>query len=376
MSIYYIGYYDAFNNISDKRSVSPAGSNKMSYIASALVGIENVEIVSPAVTTDDKSHKGKKINLSPNLKLKLFYTFGRRYKIGRFLSSVYRRFSLFSYIFFNIKSVDTVVVYHSLAYMKTIQALRKIKKCKVIIEVEEIYGDVICSPAIVQKEMRYLSCADAYIFPTVLLDEKINIEHKPSCIVHGTYQAEADRGIKFDDGKIHVVYAGTFDPRKGGAAAAAAAAEFLDERYHVHIIGFGSEMEKKELLDTIEHISIKTECKLTYDGLKSGEDYIRFIQSCDIGLSTQNPEADFNDTSFPSKILSYMANGLRVVSIRIPAIETSAVGGYIYYYDEQTPQKIANTIIAVDMNTVYDSRTIIKKLNDKFTNEIKRLMNI
>ena len=97
----------------------------------------------------------------------------------------------------------------------------------------------------------------------------------------------------------------------------------------------------------------------------SGEDYIRFIQSCDIGLSTQNPDAAFNATSFPSKILSYMANGLRVVSIRIPAIERSAVGNEVMFYNEQTPE--------VELGG-RDSKAVIEQLDLKFKEELARLI--
>ena len=206
----------------------------------------------------------------------------------------------------------------------------------------------------------------------------INTEKKPEVVIHGTYKVEPERKCNiFKDNlqqenhdMIHVVYAGTLDPRKGGAIAAAAAAEFLPEGYHIHILGFGSQSDIKNMQDRVAEISSRTKAKVSYDGLLSGEDYIRFIQSCDIGLSTQNPDAAFNATSFPSKILSYMANGLRVVSIRIPAIEQSAVGDILYYYDEQMPEEIAKAILAVDMNSTYDSRMHIQELDRDFCTQI------
>ena len=216
------------------------------------------------------------------------------------------------------------------------------------------------------------------IFPTELLNEKINTQKKPYAIIHGTYQVEPDRKCNiFQDElqkKIHCVYAGTFDPRKGGAIAAAAAAEFLPENYHIHILGFGNDEEKKKMQDLIAKLASKTVCGISYDGLLSGEDYIRFIQSCDIGLSTQNPDAAFNATSFPSKILSYMANGLRVVSIRIPAIEGSAIGEHMYYYDRQTPEEIAKAILSVDMSDKTDPRTIIADLDVDFQKQLGRIL--
>lgn len=269
---------------------------------------------------------------------------------------------------------DTLVVYHSLAYVGLVRILKRLKGFRLVLEVEEIYADVTGSDKARKKEYKLFRRADAYIFPTELLNEKLNSEHKPHCIIYGTYQVEENRHYSFNDGKIHVVYAGTFDPRKGGATAAAAAAEFLPENYHVHILGFGSKADTEQLKQVITKVSKKSAATVTYDGCLSGEAYIRFIQSCDIGLSTQNPNAAFNDTSFPSKILSYMANGLRVVSIRIPAIERSAIGDLVTYYDTQTPEAIAEAICKIDMNAPYDSRAEIQTLHENFVAQIQSLL--
>ena len=178
----------------------------------------------------------------------------------------------------------------------------------------------------------------------------------------------------FNDDLVHVVYAGTFDLRKGGGQAAVTAAEYLNDKYHLHILGFGSEEQILEIKDLIKIVSEKSQCKLSYDGLKIGNDYINFIKSCHIGLSTQNPNATFNETSFPSKILSYMSNGLRVVSIKIPVIENSRVGKYLTYYERQTPEEIANAIMSVNINDDYSARKIIEELDSSFFVQLKKLL--
>ena len=114
--------------------------------------------------------------------------------------------------------------------------------------------------------------------------------------------------------------------------------------------------KKRKCLTLSTAFQKSQKAKITYDGLLSGEEYIKFIQSCDIGLSTQNPNGKYNDTSFPSKILSYMANGLRVVSVRIPVVEESGIGKCVCYYDEQTPENIAKAIKSIDFSEEYDSR--------------------
>ena len=208
-----------------------------------------------------------------------------------------------------------------------------------------------------------------------LVLDLINESKKPEAYIHGTYKVEHDREVSFNDGKIHIVYAGTFDPRKGGATAAAAA-EWLPENYHVHILGFGSDEDTELIKKQINETNVKAKATVTYDGLLSGEEYIQFMQKCQIGLSTQNPNAAFNDTSFPSKILSYMANGLRVVTVRIPAIESSAVGQDVYYYDEQTPQAIAEAVMKIDLNDGYDGRKRIEELDNKFQVDVKGILEV
>uniref|UniRef100_UPI003AB757CC hypothetical protein n=1 Tax=Faecalibacillus intestinalis TaxID=1982626 RepID=UPI003AB757CC len=170
------------------------------------------------------------------------------------------------------------------------------------------------------------------------------------------------------------VYAGTFDPRKGGVSAATAAGEYLDKNFHIHILGFGSEEEKKILVKQIEEVNSKNGAVVTMDGLLSGEEYTKFLQSCDAGFSTQNPDANFNDTSFPSKVLSYLSNGLRVVSVRIKALEESKVGNLLYFYDGNDPKSIAETIKSINFDKDYDSREFISQLDKEFTESLKKIL--
>lgn len=375
VNIKYLSYYAQPNNNQDRNYVLSA-KTKMDYIVSIFnkYGYD-VRIISASPTRNSqKGFHGGLFKINEKTTLKMFYTFPWGNKIQKLLSVI----SMNLFLFFELMKTnrnEKILVYHSLGYMTVVDIVHRIKGFHLVLEVEEIYSDVIGNPKQRNKEIEFIRKADSYIFPTKLLSKEVNKAGRPEIIIHGTYNVEPDYNCKFNDGKIHVVYAGTFDPRKGGAVAAAAAAEFLDERYHIHIIGFGSEKEVKHIKDVIDNVSKNTSCTITYDGLKSGEEYIRFIQSCDIGLSTQNPDAAFNGTSFPSKILSYMSNGLRVVSILIPAIEQSAVGKYLYYYNKQTPMEIAKAIMSVRTDDEYNSRNIISKLSKEFENNLIKLFS-
>ena len=371
--IFYISYY-AQPSDSEKRDAVLSAVNKMDYICESLEknGCE-VEVVSASPTLGKKLGKARIKKITDRTTLKLFFSLPNVNKIVSFANRVCMKTQMFFYMLKNTKRDSTVIVYHSLGYMSLVKMLKKIKGFKLIIEAEEIYGDVIGNLKIVKKEYSFFKIADSFIFPTELLSESVNTEKKPEVIIYGTYHIAKEMPKLFTDGKIHCVYAGTLDPRKGGAAAAAAAALFLNGDYHIHILGFGNEKEKKEMLGIIDDISKKTEAKVTYDGLLSGDEFTSFIQSCDIGFSTQNPDAAFNSTSFPSKILTYMVNGLRVVSIRIPAIEKSAVGKFMYYYDEQTPENIANAVKSIDLADGYDSRKELERIDREFVENIVSL---
>lgn len=364
--IYYLGYYDIIENKNENRNIVLSATNKMSYIIEAIE--ENgysVEVISTSQTKNKQGYEGKCVPIGKNSFLRLFKTLPWGNKLRRVISVMSMRWQYRRYILKTLKTGDTLIAYHSVPYAAFLAWAKRKIGFRLVLEVEEIYADVTGRGSDRKKEYKAFSAADAYIFPTKLLNDKLNTKDKPYVIIHGTYKVEPDRGVKFNDGKIHIVYAGTLDPRKGGAIAAAAG-EFLNSRYHVHILGFGGEKDRAHLLKEIARVQTISDCTVTYDGLLSGEEYIRFLQGCDIGLSAQNPDAAFNDTSFPSKILSYMANGLRVVSIRIPAIETSAIGEYMYYYNEQTPEKIADAIKKIDFSVRYDSRKIILELDEFF----------
>lgn len=372
--IFYMAYYNSTNS-SERRNAVLSSVNKMNYICEALENNGyNTEIVSASGATEKKFCKSKKVKLTDKTTLKLFSSLPRLNRIVSVIDRVILKTKLFLYMIKNTNKDSIVMVYHSLGYMSLVKRLKKLKGFKLIIEAEEIYGDVIGDEKTSQKEYEFFKIADAFIFPTELLSEKVNTEKKPEVIIYGTYHIEKELPKLFSDGKIHCVYAGTLDPRKGGAIASAESALFLNENYHIHILGFGNEKEKAETLNTIDSISKKSKAKITYDGLLSGEEYIKFIQSCDIGLSTQNPNGKYNDTSFPSKILSYMANGLRVVSVRIPVVEESGIGKCVYYYDEQTPENIAKAIKSIDFSEEYDSRKTIGVLDKAFICNLKTML--
>lgn len=374
--VYYIGYYNCENIANEARVASPAAMNKMGYVITALDEVVKDEamVVSPCETQLYRYVKGSISKIANRVSLKTFGSFHSKWKGIRILGHAWTKLQFLLFLLRRVKPTDTVIVYHSLALMRIVKALKNIKKCRLIIEVEELYSDVAEDERLREKEIRYLQKADKYIVITELLNKQVNLQNKPKIISHGTYRTVPKYGEKFEDGKIHLVYAGSFNPIKGGAISAIEAAAFLDDTYVLHILGKGTPSEREAVIQKIAEISQKTNCKIVFEGYKTGKEFDAFIQSCHIGLSTQQPDGKYNASSFPSKILMYMSNGLPVVSIRIPAVESSCVGEYVNYYDTPSSENIARAIRTAPLRESFGVTQKLTALDRQFKESLAQLL--
>lgn len=374
-SIKYIAYFDTTDS-KIKRNYVTSASNKLEYIAKAVASTgKKVEIISISEVIEEKFrfYGFKKKHIADGVSLRLPFSWGGNNAFAVKLKRLWHPLLLFFFLLFHCGKKDNVVVYHSLGYFDFIRWAKIIKKFKLILEVEEIYSDVSQMSSYWRKlEFRMFDIADAFIMSNDFLDAQINKHHRPSVVVYGTYQIEQKQVEKFDDGKIHVVYAGTFDSNKGGAQIAIMAAEYLPENYHIHICGFGTEQDTIDVKRMVADAQTKSKSTITYDGLKKGAEFIGFLQSCHIGLSTQKPEGEYNDTSFPSKVLTYMANGLAVVSIQIPVLKRSSIANSISFYESPNGKNLADAIMHCNYQSF--SNTLLSTLDQSFKQNLKNLL--
>lgn len=371
--VYYLCYFDTPDNKRQDRNFVLSAVTKSTYIANALVRAGNeVEIVSASGTKSNSFCKGGVKQLSENLSLRLFDAKPTDNVIKRVLARNFLKKQLRKYLLDNVTENDVLFVYHSLSYMDLVKEVKEKKNPKLILETNEVYADVTGNEKIREAEMNFLRSADEYVMSTELLKDKVNPDNKPFTVNYGVFSPEKKLEPLFNDGKIHCVYAGVLEPRKG-AGLAIDCAEFLDEHYHIHIIGFGSEQDISAINSRISEVTEKTSCTVTFDGKKSGDEYLRFLQSCQVGFTTQNSDAAFNETSFPSKVLSYLSNGLRVVSVRIKAIEISKVADLMYFYDGDNPENVANAVKSIDLADGYDSRKELERIDREFVENIVSL---
>lgn len=370
-----IKYISFYKSNSSERNYSLAATNKIDYIANTLTFIGfKVLIVSPSWIVTTQKNKpidlGKTTTIGNNIDLKTFTSWDHSFKISLYFKIIFSLFSLFFYLIFNAKKNEKVIVYHSQWIALPIILAKKIKKFHLILEIEEIYADVSSINKYFDKlETKIIKLADSYLFSNDLLAKKIN-DNKKHTVIYGNYTVYPKIASPIKDGKIHLLYAGIIDSEKLGAFNAIETAMYLNDNYVMHIIGSG---EVDKLTKRIGEINSVSKCKIVFDGQLSGDDYIEYCQKCHIGLSTQKIEGGFVDSSFPSKILSYLGMGLQVVSGYVSVVANSKIANNVSFYKTDTPEHIAQTILNVSFcNSSFEK---MNELDNNFKQQLKNILN-
>jgi hypothetical protein len=128
-----------------------------------------------------------------------------------------------------------------------------------------------------------------------------------------------------------------------------------------------------DLIVRIEETNKTSECKVCFEGKKSGEEYVAFMQSCHIGLNPQKAGSDYMDNAFPSKVLNYLGLGLDVVTSRLKCIELSPIDGIVSYIEDESGESIARAILTADIGNRERNIAKIRELDLDFVERLHHL---
>ena len=377
MGLYYFADC-GYGNADSSRRAALSGIHKSQYISRLLHDI-GVQWTSVAVSfscgqkgkkaMECRGEFGEQVIISPMLPY--------RTKMGQIIAKVYQRAWLCLFFLTRIQEDDVVVVYHALNKLIPLWVLRKVKKTSVILEVEEIYGAISPAMSSVKKkiERAVIQLADGYIFPNQSLFDYIDDKTKPFCVVEGNISLQKKVTAPPEDGQIHVVYAGILNHDKG-AAIITKIAECLSEKYVVHVIGHGEPQEIERLSKDIDayNAHCKNAASVIYDGEKKGDDFVAYLQRCHVGLCPQIVTENYNDASFPSKISTYLANGLRVVATDTRAIRESRLSELIEVAPYE-PKAIAKAIEGIDFSAPLRADEVLSKVRAEQLKEMKTVFS-
>ena len=359
--IYYVAYYSDWDN-KIVRKASPAADLQVSYLTEVLQDIGYaVEIISPCVIDDRKKSivfgRGYSKRIE-NKKVDFLMSMGSKYRGVRVLGYLLTRLALLVTLL--KKRKGKIIIYHSLSLGYVYYFLHMIKR-KFILEVEEIYSDVSGNTRRRKRELAGAAKASCYIVPN--RDMHKLFPEKKWVLYHGSCRREPVMKRIFTDGRIHIVYAGTLDPRVIGGYVMVRLAEYLNNHYQIEILGVGSGEQKAIIQDEIAKVAGKG-CDIELHDCLYGDEYLQFIQSCDIGIYAQDPRSADIYTSFPSKIMSYLSNGLRVAATKTSVLERSEVSHLLFWAEKNEPDVFAEAIKSIDMEAEYDSRAALCRLEE------------
>lgn len=371
--LYYIANYPCFEK-EHYRFANRAAALQSEYLAQVLKEIEyDVSIISTGVISNRnsllKKDKGFVRKIEKDIKVIFFPCVDSNNRIVRILARLIYNLRVKSFI----KNHDGIyIVYHSVIHYKINDWIKKYGR-KLVLEVEEIFADVTQDNVAREKEIQETRKADAYIIPNRMMSPEVTRDKK-WVLYHGTCKKEQIMENIFGDGRIHIVYAGTMDPRKVGLMPSLDAALYLDEKYQIHVLAVGYPENQKRIKDRIAKLG-KLHCKVSFHEPLDGYEYLQFIQSCDIGLYTQGKEDVDIDTSFPSKLMSYLSNGLRIVATRTKPLELSEISDVIYFSESNSGEDIAKAIISIDFLDGYDGRKKAAEIHKRLKTDLKKLLN-
>lgn len=357
--VYYVGYYVEDEYVDSFFSVL-SGKLKMKYVYDKLneCGFDT-KIISLC-------HKEKKVVIKKNNSIKYFFTIPKKNKLFKIVNISLIKLQLMFWYLFKTKKTDTIVLYHAYTFTKFFDFLRKLKKVPMILEVEEVYGFSSKGRLpYLDKEISYIKSYDKAILVNDYLPKELEFLEKSYAVSHGVCNFAAQSSpTRFNDGKIHALYAGTLQPNKGGALSAIKAAEFLPNNFVVDIFGHGHEECIKQITDEAERINIQagTE-KVRYMGFKENKALQEIMGMYDIGLSTNIIDPDFANNTFPSKIITYMSHGLSIVSGYAEAFDGIKLSEKWSFFYEYTPKAIAEAIINYKPCTREENLKVLKKID-------------
>lgn len=355
----------------EKRYFALSSVDKADYICRCLNRCgEKVEIISTSESLINESYHERRDIVNEDLTVITSPTPRGGSLIRDKWATLYTQFWLLFYLIKNCKKGERLFVYHKVMNVPTLIIAIYLKRLKVVLEVEELFSQLNTSKWREKLEWQIFSKADSYIFASFHLQKIINKKNKPYVIANGKYEVAPIIAQPFNDGKIHLVYAGLIADGKV-AFKSAGMAQFLSDKYHIHIIGYGQDEDINKLKDYISDLTELGKAGVTYDGLKRGKDYDCFLQSCHFGLCPISSDKKFQNACFPSKVTSYLANGLKVIVTENEVIRSSAYGAIVNFSKDDSSLEMAKAVMLADKKSDVDVRNTIRELDVEFVESLR-----
>lgn len=366
--VFYVCFYSD-PEVQNKIIAYPSVWSKIDYVVDAIKKNGHEAVIFSIAPSVENYFPGYEKHVD---ELEKHVYLSSRHSTKKWIDTVYficHNFKILTYLIHNVKREDKVLVYHSLYNRFWLRVYSALFPKKVTLEIEDVYSALNQRTShFWKKEWALFQHMQRCICVNDILYRKLNNVPK-KMISYGSYNLPPVYPVSKAN-KVRLVYAGVVEQERNAAFLATKAMLELPDTYELYILGFGSERDIQVLCTLIDEINHKkgNVCVYYHDRMNN-EEYWKFLQSCDIALSTHSYSNENYKSSmytFPSKILTYLANNLRVVAQRLEVLECSQIQPYLWFYDEPTPEALARTVCSIDVSEQYDSRCIIEQMDQEF----------
>lgn len=376
--VFYVCFY-AEPEVESALATYPSAIGKIDYIIHTLKRIPR-EVVVVSIAPSRKGYFGGYCKRIDSLESHVYLRSHTSPKWLRRKWGILRHHrTILSYLLKNVRRGDSVIVYHSLYNRFWLRLYRLFVPGRLILQIEDVFSELSPETEKYRKaEWAFFQKMQKCLCVNDLICKKLP-EVPEKAVAYGSYTLPPNFKKEPRD-TIRLVYAGVIEQERKAAFLAGEAMYHLTGNYELHILGFGREADLAALGDLIRRVNKDLgRTAITYHGRLNGEAYWRFLQNCDIALSTHayTPEsAAAADHTFPSKVISYLANGLPVVAQRLAVLESSRIADYCTFYEAPLPKEIAAAVKNIAFYSEQDSRGEIARLDGEFFHNIKALLGI
>lgn len=377
-TIHYISYYNCKES-GRLLETQPSSVSKVDYIADSLVKAGfNVHIVS---LSEGNLHSKFKLNhigsilVEQNKRVFFFFTFSRNNILLKALSRLLIYFQLLFYLLSKVKNGDRILVYHSLSNMWFFRLYNHFTSKPICLEIEEVYNAVYQNVDKIDKEIEYFNANkfSGFILVNDIIAEKCGIKKK-SIVCYGKYNVEDTyRDSKIQNETINIVYAGLISSQGSDVYLAVDIARHLPGNYRIFILGYGSDFSIADLIRYIDQSNVRNECKVSYEGCLQGDDYLRFLRTCQIGLCTRILKDELSNYTFPSKVMAYLSYGLIPVCTPISCVQQSKISDLVLFSEDISSESIASIILRIDFSLASLYRDRLNMLDLEFVKSLREL---
>ena len=273
----------------------------------------------------------------------------------------------------NFKSGDKVLIYHSLSYLEKYKDILDIAGMQnSLLLVAEIYSDVLKKTGSKKNfELNKIRLFNKFICMSKNLSNTCCVgSHKKSILLFGAYTLNKalKKSAKINGNRIDVVYSGTASKTKNGLYMAIDAMNYLDSNFMLHVYC----PPTQAALD-----AMKNRTNVVYEGYIDESALNEILPKYDIGLASQDPSGDFNESSFPSKIIKYLSCGLSVVSSASVSVLDSPFIDVISIFKPYEPETLAKSIVKASKANDFSNNTrIIKQMDLDFRTDVVKLIEM